>query len=70
MTVTVGLRVDVVEIGLVMHLWHVRPCTRTYGCTELQSEPLRGGGAPPTSTCKCCALWGQSSRHVTKLIHF
>ena len=41
---TVGLCVDVVEIGLATHLRYIRPCTCTDGRTELQPEPLRGGG--------------------------
>ena len=42
--VTVGLCVDVIKIGLAMHLRYIRLCTHTYGRTELQPEPLRGGG--------------------------
>ena len=59
---TVGLCVDVVEIGLATHLRYIR-----YGRTELQPEPLRG--APPqwTSynslvTSECRALWGERER--------
>ena len=40
---TVGLCMDIVEIGLAMHLRYIRPSTRT----DRQPEPLRGGGSAP-----------------------
>ena len=40
---TVGLCMDIVEIGLAMHLQYYKTM-HPYGQTELQPEPLRGGG--------------------------
>ena len=53
---------DVVEIEPATHLWYIRPCTRTYGRTKLQPEPLRGDSAPkegedPTHTSNLHLLY-------------
>ena len=42
---TVGLCMDIVKIGLAMHLRYIRPYAPVQ-TTELQPEPLRGGSAP------------------------
>ncbi len=45
---TVGLCMDIVEIGLAVHLRYIRPCTRTYVRTDrIATRTTKGGGAPP-----------------------
>ena len=74
---TVGLCMDIVKIGLAMHLRYIRPCTtRTDGQTELQPEPLRGGSVivPWVSRCmgfvprgSCMSSQGRSQKEDLQL---
>ena len=68
----VGLSMHVDEIGLATHLRYKRPCTRTYGQTELQPEPVRGGASAPIThlsyhTLKNFAMINQGLMKLTRV---